>query len=196
RAAARAYRAEALPDAPAIPENPCDFIAAFGGRASSPAAAHGDTANGDVRPPGVMCRTFDSPTAIDFAEGDVAFKGKRGAIVIDEAKGETSFLLMDADYAQHGALKVWGDTDGGPVLLTYRHDRIVGRSEGAARIIHATAPAGLDRLPMFVVDGQTYAPGTSGDRLILPLLPGEHVFSVEALQQPPIFRDWQRTNDE
>jgi len=23
-------------------------------------------------------------------------------------------------------------------------------------------------------------------------LPGEHVFSVEALRQPPIFRDWQR----
>ena len=41
------------------------------------------------------------------------------------------------------------------------------------------------------VDGQTFAAGTSGDTLIVPLLPGKHAFEVRALEQPPIFRTWQ-----
>ena len=44
---------------------------------------------------------------------------------------------------------------------------------------------------MLAIDGQTYAPGTHGDTLIILLIPGEHVFEVRALEQPPVFRNWQ-----
>jgi hypothetical protein len=30
-----------------------------------------------------------------------------------------------------------------------------------------------------------------GDTLIIPLLPGEHTFEIRALEQPPVFRNWQ-----
>jgi hypothetical protein len=52
-------------------------------------------------------------------------------------------------------------------------------------------PAGMKVLPTLVIDGQTYAPGASGDKLIIPLMPGEHAFEVRALEQPPVFRNWQ-----
>ena len=52
-------------------------------------------------------------------------------------------------------------------------------------------PAGMKVLPTLVIDGPTYAPGTSGDTLIIPLMPGEHAFEVRALEQPPVFRNWQ-----
>lgn len=70
-------------------------------------------------------------------------------------------------------------------------DRIVGRSEGFGGHLYVPRPARLGVLPTLVVDGQTYAPGTSGDTLIIPLLPGKHTFEVRALEQPPIFRNWQ-----
>jgi hypothetical protein len=44
---------------------------------------------------------------------------------------------------------------------------------------------------MLVIDGRPFAPGTSGNTLIIPLLPGRHDFEVRALEQPPIFRNWQ-----
>jgi hypothetical protein len=71
------------------------------------------------------------------------------------------------------------------------NDRLIGRSEGLGGHLYASRPPGLKLLPMLVIDGQTYAPGTSGDTLIIPLLPGEHTFEVRALEQPPIFRNWQ-----
>jgi len=46
-------------------------------------------------------------------------------------------------------------------------------------------------LPMLLIDGQTYAPGTTGTGLIIPLMLGQHSFEVRALEQPPIFRNWQ-----
>ncbi len=70
-------------------------------------------------------------------------------------------------------------------------DRIVGRSEGFGGHLYARRPSGLKVLPTLVIDGQTCAPGTSGDTLIIPLLPGEHTFEIRALEQPPIFRNWQ-----
>ncbi|HOW64575.1 MAG TPA: hypothetical protein P5186_18960 [Candidatus Paceibacterota bacterium] len=70
-------------------------------------------------------------------------------------------------------------------------DRITGHSEGFGGLLYAPMPAGMKVLPTLVIDGQTYAPGTSGDTLILPLLPGEHRFEVRALEQPPVFRNWQ-----
>lgn len=75
--------------------------------------------------------------------------------------------------------------------LKVETDRLVGRSEGFGGHLYAPRPAGLKGLPMLVIDGQTHAPGTSGDTLIIPLLPGAHTFEVRALEQPPIFRNWQ-----
>lgn len=75
--------------------------------------------------------------------------------------------------------------------LKMESDRLVGRSEGHGGFLHAPMPAGMKVLPTLVIDGQTYAPGTSGGALVIPLLPGEHRFEVRALEQPPVFRNWQ-----
>ncbi len=75
--------------------------------------------------------------------------------------------------------------------VTIENDRIVGRSEGTGGFLYAPLPPGLRVLPMLVIDGQTYAPGVSGNQLIIPLMPGKHEFEVRALVQPPIFRNWQ-----
>lgn len=75
--------------------------------------------------------------------------------------------------------------------LTVQSDRISGRSEGCGGFLYAPMPVGMKVLPTLVIDSQTYAPGTSGDTLIIPLLPGEHAFEVRPLEQPPIFHKWQ-----
>ena len=75
--------------------------------------------------------------------------------------------------------------------LEIDRDRISGRSEGYGGLLYAPMPAEMKVLPTVVVDGQTYAPGTSGDMLIIPLLPGDHQFVVRPLEQPPVFRNWQ-----
>ena len=75
--------------------------------------------------------------------------------------------------------------------LTVQSDRITGRSEGGGGLLYAPMPPGMKVLPTLVIDGQTYAPGTSGDTLIIPLMPGDHAFEVRALEQPPVFRNWQ-----
>ncbi len=75
--------------------------------------------------------------------------------------------------------------------LVVANDRLSGRSEGYGGFLYAPMPPGLKVLPMLIIDGQTYAPGTSGETLIIPLMPGEHIFEVRALEQPPIFRNWQ-----
>jgi hypothetical protein len=75
--------------------------------------------------------------------------------------------------------------------VTIGPDGIEGRSEGFGGFLHTRMPPGLKVLPTLVIDGRTYAPGTSGDDLIVPLLPGEHAFQVRALEQPPVFRNWQ-----
>jgi hypothetical protein len=75
--------------------------------------------------------------------------------------------------------------------ISVASDRITGRSEGFGGLLYVPMPPGMKVLPTLVIDGQTYAPGTSGDTLILPLLPGEHSFEVRPLEQPPVFRNWQ-----
>ena len=52
-------------------------------------------------------------------------------------------------------------------------------------------PAGLDKLPMLVIDGQPYAPGTTGETIVVPLMPGEHRFELTIPPQPPVWRSWQ-----
>jgi hypothetical protein len=71
------------------------------------------------------------------------------------------------------------------------NDKITGQSEGTGGFLYAPMPPGLRVLPMLVIDGQTYSPGTSGNLLIIPLMPGRHDFEVRALVQPRIFRNWQ-----
>lgn len=75
--------------------------------------------------------------------------------------------------------------------ISVTSDRITGRSEGLGGLLYAPMPLEMKVLPTLIIDGQTYAPGTSGDTLIIPLLPGEHRFEVRALEQPPVFRNWQ-----
>jgi hypothetical protein len=75
--------------------------------------------------------------------------------------------------------------------LTVQADRIIGRSEGCGGLLYAPMPPGMKVLSTLVIDGQTYAPGTSGNTLIIPLMPGDHAFEVRALEQPPVFRNWQ-----
>jgi hypothetical protein len=69
--------------------------------------------------------------------------------------------------------------------------KITGRSEGFGGLLYAPMPAEMKVLPMLVIDGQTYAPGTHGGMLIIPLMPGDHSFGVVPLKQPPVFRNWQ-----
>jgi hypothetical protein len=69
--------------------------------------------------------------------------------------------------------------------------RLTGRSEGFGGFLYAPMPPDMKVLPTLVSDGQTFAPGTRGGMLIIPLLPGEHTFEVRALEQPPVFRNWQ-----
>jgi hypothetical protein len=76
--------------------------------------------------------------------------------------------------------------------VTAEKDRIIGKSEGEGGFLYAPMPPELKVLPTLVIDGQTYAPGSpGGNQLIIPLMPGEHSFEVRALEQPPIFRNWQ-----
>jgi hypothetical protein len=75
--------------------------------------------------------------------------------------------------------------------LSIADDRVTGQSEGFGGFLHMPMPRGMRVLPMLVVDGRTFAPGTSGNALIIPLLPGDHRFEVRALEQPPVFRKWQ-----
>ena len=132
---------------------------------------------------------FDSPEPIAFDADGIKFSGRRGGIIIDQKAGTTRMVVIDGDEMSSGNLRTW--QAGGPYDVTFHQDRITGRYAGLGRILHVTRPAGLDRLPMYALDGQTYAPGTSGDTLILPMLAGEHEFEIRALPQPPIWRNWQ-----
>ena len=162
-----------------------------------------------------------------FAEGDVTFEGRAGAVrvftdevhlVISEGPATISYrgttlrsetpavkVIAKADLAKKQTFEVpapWklknttlpeGCRIEGPARceLAVQSDRITGRSEGGGGFLYAPMPSGMKVLPTLVIDGQTYAPGTSGDTLIIPLMPGDHAFEVRALEQPPVFRNWQ-----
>ena len=152
---------------------------------------------------------FDFATVTTFDRDGVAVRGRKGGIVVDEAQGQVQLTLLDGERIGCNEMAAWGGE--GPYTVTFDRDRITGRAAGLARFLYLTRPAGLDRLPTLVIDGQTYAPGTStdfarrsiattgdpynpngrGGLLIVPVLPGEHSFELKALEQPPIFRNWQ-----
>jgi hypothetical protein len=152
---------------------------------------------------------FATDTPVDFTREGVHFQGRRGSITVDEQKRVVTLTLQEGTRIAYGELVAWGCD--GPYTVTFAQDRIVGQTWGLGRFLYLTRPAGLDRLPTLTVDGQTYAPGTSGDfalgdiaktgnpydakgrggLLIVPVLPGAHHFTLSALSQPPIFRNWQ-----
>ena len=132
---------------------------------------------------------FDSPTPLQFEREGVVFRGRRGEIEVNEKTGTVRVVMLDGERVGYRSLQAWDCA--GPYEVTFERDRILGRTSGLGRILYVSRPAGLDRLPMLVLDKQTFAPGTSGDTLILPVMPGEHEFEVRALPQPPIYRTWQ-----
>jgi len=123
------------------------------------------------------------------ADGSFAFDGRKGAVYVNNDAGTTRMVVLDGNEIRFGGLLIWGG--GGPYDVTFHNDRITGRTAGVGRFLLMTRPPGLDRLPMYVLDGQTYAPGTSGNTLIVPVLDGEHEFEIRVLPQPPIWRNWQ-----
>lgn len=153
---------------------------------------------------------FDSPEPLRFEQDGIVFHGRQGSLERDARKARVVLVLLDGERLAFHNLAVWGEAPG-PCEVTFQNDRIEGRTAGEARFFYLSRPAGLDRLPMLVVDGQSYAPGTSADfargsidttgdpyntdglggALIVPALPGEHTFELKVLDQPPIFRNWQ-----
>jgi len=133
--------------------------------------------------------TFESREPLDFRKDGITFAGYRGGIVVDTEKKTVRLVLVEGERIGCGRLMAWGCD--GPFEVTFHRDRITGRTDGLGRFLYLSMPEGLDRLPMLVLDGQTYAPGTSGRTLIVPVMPGEHRFTIRALEQPPICRNWQ-----
>jgi hypothetical protein len=132
---------------------------------------------------------FDSPDPISFEQDGVHFSGRKGAVAIHK-DGAVTLTMMTGESIGYQDLRAWGCD--GPYELTFTSDKVTGRYSGQGRFLNVTQPKGLDRLPMYILDGQTYAPGTSGTTAILPLMPGEHRFELRALPQPPIWRNWQQ----
>ncbi|MHB9131770.1 MAG: hypothetical protein ACYDBB_11860 [Armatimonadota bacterium] len=132
---------------------------------------------------------FVSEQPITFTDDDMTFIGTRGGLVIDRKANTIRMVLLQAERLKVGTLEAWGEA--GPCEVTFFADRITGHSTGRGRHLYLTPPAGLDRLPVLVLDGQTYAPGTASNTLIVPILSGEHRFELRALPQPPIWRNWQ-----
>ena len=144
--------------------------------------------------PGGFAYTFASAKPLRFEAEGIIFAGSRGGIVVDEEEGTVRFVMSSGERIGYQGLQAWNCE--GPYEVTFHHDHITGRTNGLGRYLYLSTPEGLDRLPMLVLDGQTYAPGTSGSTLIVPVLPGEHQFELRALEQPPIWRNWQAWADQ
>mgnify|MGYP006281508195 CR=1 FL=1 len=130
---------------------------------------------------------FNAQQPIEWTKGGVHFVGRRGGIVVGE-NGKVRMVMEDGESINYKGLKSWGA--GGPYDLTFHRNRITGRTAGQGRFLFLTRPSDLDRLPTLVIDDQTYAPGTSGDTLIIPVLEGAHEMEIRALRQPPVVRNW------
>lgn len=125
---------------------------------------------------------------------DVDYGGRKTEAAVDAKTGVLSMTLVDAGAAAAGGITAactGAPAGSGWCELKVHPDRVEGRSDGLGRFLYLTAPPKLDRLPMIVLDGQTYALGTSGKTLIVPLMPGRHEFVIRALPQPPVWRNWQ-----
>jgi hypothetical protein len=140
-----------------------------------------------VRPNGIAWQ-FRADAPITVADGGVVFTGRRGGLAIDSRAGTVHAVLEDGERIGHGGLVA--DIASGPYEVTFHADRVTGRSDGPARLLHVTMPAGLDGMPSVVVGGIPYAPGRDGRVAIVALREGPHAFALERLSQPPVFRSW------
>ena len=149
---------------------------------------------------------FDSPESISFAQDGATFTGRRGGIVVDDRARSVRVVMLDGERIGAASALAWGAD--GAYDITFFPDRITGQTAGQGRFVNVLQPAGIDRLASLEIDGLAYAPGTSrrfdaGQRLqsaepstvattlVLPILPGEHRFTVRNLRQPPVWRNWQ-----
>lgn len=139
--------------------------------------------------PGGFACAFASARPFRFKAEGITFVGSRGGIIVDEEKKTVQLVLVRGQRIGYRDLQAWGCE--GPYEVTFHRDHITGRTTGLGRFLYLSPPEGLDRLPMLVLDGQTYAPGTWDSTLIVPVLPGEHQFEIRVLEQPSIWRDWQ-----
>jgi hypothetical protein len=150
---------------------------------------------------------FDADHLICFFHHGVVFVGRRGGIVVDEAKQTIRLVMIDGEKVGCGKFQAWGCV--GPYELTVHADRVTGRSAGKGRFLNLIQPAGIDKMASLTIDGVTYVPGTSetvppevaarepiassppalSRTLVVPLMPGEHEFELRNLTQPPVFRE-------
>jgi hypothetical protein len=133
---------------------------------------------------------FNSKNTVKFEKDDVVFIGKRGGIIIDDAAKTARLVMIDGEKIGYG--KAQASECSGPYDLTYYNDKVTGVTEGPARFINITMPAGIVQLPALNIKGIRYAPGTFDNLAIIPLYQGKFEFTLENLPQPPIFRDWVR----
>jgi len=152
---------------------------------------------------------FVSSKPIAFSQGGVSFEGLAGAIklrgdkvhlIVSEGPAKISYNNLTLESAIP-AQREFGANDRQTVRIpapprTGVYDvqddgtRITGKMTGVAGGFHfITAPDWLDRLAVLIIDGQTYAPGTSGNQFIIPIMPGDHEFELRMLEQPPIWRN-------
>jgi len=172
--------------------------------------AAGDGAVKIVTPEGTDYAFLGGDRPVKFQGGEAGFEGWAGAVRLFSKGKETHLVVAEGPGAAAGrggalqspipALKLLpgGKTVAPPAAASktgvfdviQEPGRIAGKMEGLGGF-HILRPQGIDRLPMLLIDGQTYAPGTWGDQLIIPLMPGSHTFEIRPLEQPPIFRNWQ-----
>jgi hypothetical protein len=131
---------------------------------------------------------FDAPAPIVYERDGVVFAGRRGGLAVDRRTGTVRAVLLDGE--RIGYRELLADVASGPYEVTFRSDRVTGRSEGPARLLRVTLPAGLSGMPTVVIGGLPFAPGREGRRAIVPLSEGPSRFSLESLDQPPVFRSW------
>jgi hypothetical protein len=134
---------------------------------------------------------FDAPQTIVFENEQVQFIGRRGGILVDRDSDNVRLVMPDGTKIGCGE-KLAEQWVSGPFDVTFHAEKITGRSAGLGRFVHLIRPPKLDRLPTLVIDDVTYAPGTEGQMLIVPIMPGEHRFEIRVLDQPPVFRAWQQ----
>src|SRR5207247_1444719 len=103
-------------------------------------------------------------------------------IEVDERAGTVRLVLLEGEKIGRGDAQAWGCD--GPYDLTFSRDRVAGKTDGQGRFVYVRKPAGLDRLPEVVVDGEPYTPGTAGGVLVVPLMPGAHAIELRTLTQP------------
>ncbi|MFW6279774.1 MAG: hypothetical protein ACOC2T_01970, partial [Planctomycetota bacterium] len=134
--------------------------------------------------------SFDFSTPRTIEEDGVTFEGQRGGIVVDEEAETVRVVMVEGQKIGYGDDVVQFGT--GPYDITFHPDKVVGVTEGPARRLQMTMPAGLDQLPSVNIDGVRYAPGTHDNVAIVPVEEGNFEFQLEDLPQPPVFRNWVR----